>query len=254
MIDLTGKKALIVGIANEHSIAWGCASAFRKCGAELAITYLNQKAEPYVRPLAEKVDAPIFMPMDVTNDTELDALFDVIEKTWGKIDILLHSIAYAPREDLQGRVIDCSREGFRAAMDISVHSFIRMVKKCEPLMASGGSCMTMSFYGSSKVVSDYNMMGPVKAALEAVTRELASEMGEKGIRINTLSPGPLATRAASGIKNFDNMMDEAARRAPTHQLVTIEDCGNVAAFLASDASRSITGGLHYIDGGYNVMG
>ncbi|MGL4405038.1 MAG: enoyl-ACP reductase FabI, partial [Notoacmeibacter sp.] len=221
---------------------------------ELAITYLNPKAESFVRPLAEKLDASIIAPLDVSDDLQLDAVFDLISEKWGGIDIFLHSIAFAPREDLQGRVTDCSREGFRAAMDISVHSFIRLVRKCEPLMKNGGSCMTMSFYGSSKVVSNYNMMGPVKAALEAVTRELASELGEKGIRINTLSPGPLATRAASGIKNFDDMMDEAARRAPTHQLVTIEDCGHVAAFLASDASRSITGGLHYIDGGYNVMG
>lgn len=254
MNSLTGKTALVVGVANDHSIAWGCAKALHDAGAQVAITYLNAKAETFVRPLAENIASSIIMPLDVNDDAQLDALFAEITQRWGRLDTLVHSIAFAPREDLQGRVVDCSRDGFRAAMDVSVHSFIRMVRKSEPLMVRGGSCMTMSFYGASKVVGTYNVMGPVKAALEAVTRELASELGEKGIRVNTLSPGPLATRAASGIKHFDEMMDEAAKRAPTHHLVSIEDCGAYAAFLASDAARNITGGLHFIDGGYNIMG
>jgi enoyl-[acyl-carrier protein] reductase I len=254
MNGLSGKTALVVGVANEHSIAWGCAKALHDAGAQVAITYLNAKAEPYVRPLAESIESPIIMPLDVNDDFQLEAVFGEIEQRWGQLDTLVHSIAFAPRDDLQGRVVDTSREGFRAAMDVSVHSFIRMVRMSEPLMTNGGSCMTMSFYGASKVVGTYNVMGPVKAALEAVTRELASELGEKGIRVNTLSPGPMATRAASGIKDFDEMMDAAAKRAPTHQLVSIEDCGAYAAFLASDASRNITGGLHFIDGGYNIMG
>lgn len=254
MSALSGKTALVVGVANEHSIAWGCAKALHDAGAQMAVTYLNDKAEPYVRPLAESIEAPIIMPLDVNDDVQLDALYGEIKQRWGQLDVLVHSIAFAPRDDLQGRVVDCSREGFRNAMDVSVHSFIRMVQKAEPLMKNGGSCMSMSFYGASKVVSTYNVMGPVKAALEAVTRELASELGSKGIRVNTLSPGPLATRAASGIRNFDDMMDEASRRAPTHHLVSIEDCGAYAVFLASDASRNVTGGLHFIDGGYNIMG
>lgn len=251
---LKGKTALVVGVANEQSIAWGIAKALHDEGADLAVTYLNAKAEPHVRPLAESIGAHLILPLDVANDDELHALFAAIERRWGRLDILVHSIAFAPREDLQGRVVDASREGFRLAMDISVHSFIRMVKLAEPLMRDGGSCMTMSFFGADKVVSTYNIMGPVKAALEATTRELASELGEKGIRVNTLSPGPLATRAASGIKAFDAMLEDAAMRAPMRRLVTIEDCGAFAAFLASDKARNITGGLHYVDAGCNIMG
>jgi enoyl-[acyl-carrier protein] reductase I len=251
---LAGKRALVVGIANEQSIAWGIARAMHEEGAEIAATFLNAKAEPHVRPLAESLRAPLIMPLDVGRDAELDAMFTAIEQTWGRLDILVHSIAFAPRDDLHGRVVDSSREGFRTAMDISVHSFIRMVKRAESLMTDGGSCLTLSFYGADKVVSTYNMMGPVKAALEATVRELASELGEKGIRLNALSPGPLATRAASGIKAFDAMLEEAAAIAPMRRLVTIEDCGAYAVFLASDRAKNITGGLHYVDGGYNIMG
>lgn len=253
-MQLSGKKALIVGVANEHSIAYGCAKVFREQGADLAITYLNAKAEPHVRPLAEALSAGIILPLDVSDQPQFDAVFDAIEATWGRLDILVHSIAFAPLADLRGRVVDCSAQGFALAMDVSVHSFIRMVKRAEPLMAAGGSCMTMSFYGAEKVVSTYNVMGPVKAALEATTRELASELGAKGIRVNTLSPGPMATRAASGIAEFDEMLAAAAARAPTHQLVSVDDVGAYAAFLASDAARNVTGALHYIDGGYHIMG
>jgi enoyl-[acyl-carrier protein] reductase I len=251
---LQGKTALVVGVANEHSIAWGIAKAMHAEGARIAVTYLNAKAEPHVRPLAESIDAPIIAPLDVADDAQLAAVFDAVRAQWGRLDTLVHAIAFAPRDDLHGRVVDTSREGFSAAMDISVHSFIRMVKLAEPLMTAGGSCITLSYFGAEKVVSTYNMMGPVKAALEAVTRELASELGEKGIRINTLSPGPLATRAASGIKSFDTLLDDAERRAPMRRLVTIDDCGAYAAFLASDKAANITGGLHYIDGGYNILG
>jgi enoyl-[acyl-carrier protein] reductase I len=253
-MDLRGKKALVVGVANEHSIAYGCAQAFRERGADLAITYLNAKAEPHVRPLAEGLSADIILPLDVSDQQQFDAVFDTIEATWGRLDVLVHSIAFAPLADLRGRVVDCSPDGFALAMDVSVHSFIRMVKRAEPLMTAGGSCMTMSFYGAEKVVSTYNIMGPVKAALEATVRELASELGGKGIRVNTLSPGPMATRAASGIAEFDDMLAEAASRAPTHQLVSVADVGAYAAFLASDAARNVTGALHYIDGGYHIMG
>ena len=240
MFDLKGQKALVVGIANEQSIAWGCAKAFRAQGADLAITYLNEKAEKFVRPLAEELHAEIVMPLDVQNDSQMDALFAEISQRWGRLDTLLHSIAFAPREDLHGRVIDCSAAGFGLAMDVSVHSFLRMIRHAELLMPQGGTCMTVSFLGASRVVEHYNIMGPVKAALEAAVRYAAAELGPKGISVHALSPGPLQTRAASGIAEFDELLDAAAERAPTHHLATIEDVGAYAAFLASREAFSIS--------------
>jgi len=254
MFSLHGKKALIIGIANENSIAYGCAKALRQQGADLAITYLNDKAEPHVRPLAEELGAEIIAPLDVTRDGQFTALFDQIRERWGRVDTCLHAVAYCPKEDLHARVVDCSREGFGIAMDVSVHSFIRMVRRAEPLMPAGGTCMTVSFYGAEKVVENYNIMGPVKAALESVTKYIAAELGPKGISVHALSPGPLKTRAASGIAEFDELLEEAAQRAPTHQLVSIAQVGAYAAFLASDEAANITGGVHYIDGGYHIVG
>lgn len=254
MFSLEGKKALIVGVANEQSIAYGCATAIRAQGADLAITYLNEKAEKWVRPLAEKLDAEIIEPLDVRHPEQESALFDVIRATWGELDILVHSIAFCPKEDLHGRVLDCSTEGFQLAMDLSVHSFLRLIRLAEPMMQHGGTCLTVSFYGSEEVVEDYNIMGPVKAALESVTRYAAAELGDKRISVNALSPGPLATRAASGIAHFDAMLAAAAKRAPTHQLTRTEEIGAYAAFLASDAARNITGAVVKIDGGYSIMG
>ena len=248
------KRALIVGIANENSIAYGCAKALKASGHALAITYLNDKAEQFVRPLAEDLGAEIIAPLDVTQDGQLDAVFSTIGETWGRLDTLVHSIAFCPQDDLQGRVVDTSAEGFKLAMDISVHSFLRMIRLAEPMMPQGGTCLTVSFYGSEKVVDHYNIMGPVKAALESVTRYAAAELGEKQISVNALSPGPLATRAASGIDHFDQMLADAATRAPTHQLATIEDVGAYAAFLASDGARNVTGGVHHIDGGFSIVG
>ncbi len=251
---LTQKRALVVGVANDQSIAWGCAKAFGGQGAELAITYRDAKAEPYVRPLAEQAGASIIMPLDVGSETQIDELFSVIDATWGGIDILLHSIAFCPTEDLHGRVIDCSRDGFGVAMDVSVHSFLRLIRRCEPLMKNGGTCLTVSFHGAQRVVEHYNVMGPVKAALEAVTRYAAAELGHKGIRVHALSPGPLATRAASGIGHFDQMLLQAADRAPTHRLATIDEVGQYAVFLASSGACNVTGGVHPIDGGYSIIG
>ncbi len=250
---LAGKKGLVVGIANQHSIAAGCASAFAGAGAELAVTYLNDKAKPYVEPVAEAVGSEIFMPLDVEADGQLDAVFDAIEQRWGRLDFVLHSIAYCPIEDLHGRVVDCSREGFGRAMDVSVHSFVRMAKRAEPLMVDGGCLLTVSYYGAEKVVDHYNVMGPVKAALEAVTQYMAAELGPKGIRVNALSPGPIATRAASGIAHFDALIDEARERAPQQRLVTLEEVGAMAACLVSGFARSVTGNVAYVDGGYHVM-
>lgn len=252
-MSLLDRTALIVGIANDQSIAYGVARALRAAGAELAITYLNARAEPHVRPLAESLGAALILPLDVEDDAQLDAVFAAIRQRWNRLDVLVHSIAFCPKEDLHGRVVDSSREGFARAMDISVHSFIRMIRRAEPLMNGGGSCMTVSYHGAEKVVDHYNVMGPVKAALEASTRYMAAELGPAGIRVNALSPGPLRTRAASGIDHFDALIDAAAARAPTHQLASLDDVGAFAAFLASDSARNVTGGVHYIDGGYNVM-
>jgi enoyl-[acyl-carrier protein] reductase I len=254
LITLEGKRGLVVGIANDSSIAYGCAKAFRALGAELAVTYLNAKAERHVKPLADELEASLFLPLDVRNEGELEAVFAAIQEKWGKIDFVLHSIAFAPKDDLHARVVDSSQEGFLLAMDVSCHSFVRMAKLAEPLMTDGGCLQTVTFYGGEKVVEHYNLMGPVKAALESVTRYMAAELGEKGIRVHALSPGPLATRAASGIDRFDELMTRVAERAPTHHLVTIEDVGAYAAFLASDAAKSLTGSIAFIDGGYNIVG
>jgi len=253
MFSLDGTTALIVGIANEHSIAFGCAEALKERGARLAVTYLNDKAKPFVEPLAERLDAEIFMPLDVRDQAQAEALFATIEDKWQTIGTLVHSIAFAPRDDLHGRVIDSSAEGFKMAMDISVHSFLRLIRQCEPLMPDGGTCMTVSFQGSMKVVEHYNMMGPVKAALEAAVRYAAAELGPKGISVHALSPGPLKTRAASGIAEFDELLEAAAARAPTHHLATIEDVGAYCAFLASREAANVTGGVHLIDGGYGIV-
>jgi enoyl-[acyl-carrier protein] reductase I len=250
---LAGNKALVIGIANEHSIAYGCAKAFEEQGAEVAVTYLNDKARPYVEPLARELGAELFMPLDVSIPGQLEAVFGQIQQTWGRLDTLVHSIAFAPKDDLQGRLVDCSAEGFSIAMDVSCHSFIRMARLAVPLMAEGGAMFAMSFYGAQKVVEGYNLMGPVKAALEASCRYLASELGPQGIRVHAISPGPLQTRAASGLKGFDQLLDEAAQRAPLGELVDILDVGCLCAYLASPAARRITGGTVYIDGGVNIM-
>lgn len=251
---LEGKKGLIIGIANESSIAYGCARAFRSLGADLALTYLNEKAKPHVTPLAESLDASILVPCDVRETGQLEAVFDAIAGKWGTLDFAVHSIAFAPRDDLHGRVVDCSREGFSLAMDVSCHSFIRMARLAEPLMTNGGALFTMSFYGAEKVVAHYNLMGPVKAALEASVRYIAHELGPKGIRTYAISPGPLKTRAASGINRFDELIEKAAERAPVHQLVDIDDVGMATAMLATDTSKLITGVTLYIDGGYHIIG
>lgn len=254
MSILTGKKGLVIGIANEDSIAWGCAKAFHDNGADIAVTYLNEKSRSYVQPLAERLQASICMKLDVTLQEEQDALFSTIASKWGKLDFLLHSIAFAPKSDLNGRVTDCSREGFTIAMDVSCHSLIRLAKSAEPLMNGGGSILTMSYYGAEKVVTNYNLMGPVKAALETSVKYLANELGQQHIRVNALSTGPMKTRAASGLANFDILMEKAAQNAPLHQLVTLEQVGEMASFLVSDKAKQITGQTIYVDAGYNIRG
>lgn len=250
---LEGKKALIVGIANEHSIAYGCAKAFHESGADVAVTYLNEKARPYVEPLAKQMQCPIFMPLDVSQPDQMAALFKAINEQWGELDVLVHSIASAKKEDIKGGLIDCSAEGFAVAMDISVHSFIRMAKLAAPLMKEGGTMFAMSYHGARKVVPNYSVMGPVKAALETACRYLAYELGPRKIRVHAISPGPLKTRAASGLRDFDLLLNEAVKRAPVGELVDIMDIGFACAYLATPYARRMTGETLYIDGGVNIM-
>ncbi len=253
LVDLRGKRGLVVGIANAQSIAAGCAQAFARCGATLAATYLNAKAEPHVRLVTAALDCPILLPCDVHEPGQMEAVFARITQEWGGLDFLLHSIAFAPREDLQGRVVDSSAEGFATAMDISCHSFLRMARLAEPLMAQGGCLLTVSFYGSERVVANYNMMGPVKAALESTVRYTAAELGQKGIRAHAISPGPILTRAASGIAHFDELLAHSANSAPEHLGVDVGDVGALAAFLVSDAARHITGTIIPVDGGQHLL-
>lgn len=253
-LNLAGKKGVVIGIANDQSIAYGCARAFRTLGADLAVTYLNEKAKRFVEPLAQNLGAEILMPCNVQVEGEMEAVFEEVEKRWGRVDFAVHSIAYAPMADLHGRIVDCSREGFLTAMEVSCHSFIRMCRLAEPLMVDGGTLFTMSYYGADKVVDNYNIMGPVKAALESATRYLAAELGPKGIRVHAISPGPLKTRAASGIDHFDDLMAKVAARSPSRSLVSADDVGITTALLATYAGRMLTGATTYVDGGYHVMG
>jgi len=250
---LDGKRGLIVGIANENSIAWGCAKAFRAFGAELAVTYLNEKARTFVEPLARELEAPIVMPLDARTPGQIEAVFDRVRNDWGRLDFLVHSIAFSPKEALQGRVVDVSRDGFLATLEISCWTFMRMAHLAEPLMPDGGTLFTMTYYGSQAVVENYNIMGVAKAALESAVRYMAAELGPKGIRVHAISPGPLATRAASGIPEFDALLEKAKSKAPARSLVSIEDVGVATAFLAHDAARLITGDTLYIDGGYHII-
>jgi len=253
IIDLAGKRGLVVGIANEHSLAWGCAQHYRAAGAELAVTWLNEHARPYVEPLAKQIEASIMLPLDVEQDGQLEAVFAAIEEKWGQLDFLLHSIAFAPKADLQGRVVDCSRAGFARAMDISCHSLLRMSRLAEPLMRAGGSIVTLSYLGAEEVIANYGLMGPVKAALESAVRYLAAELGPAGIRVNAVSPGPIQTRAASGIAHFDALLADAVKRAPLRRLVDHADVGALCTFLAGEAARAITGDILLIDAGLHIL-
>lgn len=250
---LSGHKTLIVGIANDQSIAYGCAKAFHAAGADLAITWLNDKARSHVEPLGQELGAELMLPLNVENPDELEEVFRQIEARWGKLDSLVHSIAFAPKEELQDGLLECSAGGFARAMDVSCHSFVRMAKLAAPLMSDGGTMFAMSYFGANRVVTNYNVMGPVKAALEACCRYLAYELGPRNIRVHAISPGPLKTRAASGLKDFELLLNEAAERSPLHELVSIEDVGAACAYLATDFARRVTGGTIYIDGGANIV-
>jgi enoyl-[acyl-carrier protein] reductase I len=250
---LRGKRGLVVGIANDASIAAGCARAFAAAGATLAATYLNDRALPYVRAVTEPLGCALLLPCDVRVPGQLESVFARIRGEWGGLDFLLHAIAFAPAEDLHGRVVDCSEAGFALAMGVSCHSFLRMAHLAEPLMPAGGCLLTVTFYGSERVVAHYNLMGPVKAALESAVRYTAAELGAKGIRAHAISPGPIRTRAASGIDRFDELLAAAAAAAPEQHLVDIDDVGALAAFLVSDAARRITGTIIPVDGGQHLV-
>ncbi|WP_404992670.1 enoyl-ACP reductase FabI [Cupriavidus pauculus] len=250
---LRGARVLVVGVANEDSIAWGCARAFHELGAEVALTYLNDKAYPHVAPLAAQIGAPILMPLNVEDDTQMDALFAHIAQTWGRLDSVVHSVAFAPKADLQGGLLNSSAQGFARAMDVSCHSFIRMARRAAPLMTQGGTLFAMSYDGANRVVPNYDLMGPVKAALEASCRYLAHELGPQGIRVHAISPGPLKTRAASGLKDFDLLLAEAAGRSPLGELVDIMDVGFATAYLATPYARRVSGNTVYVDGGVHIM-
>lgn len=250
---LKDKKGLVIGIANQRSIAWACARAFYKAGATLGGTWLSDKSRPHVEPLLDALGADIRRPLDVLDDSQMQGLFEEVQRRWGRLDFLLHSIAFAPKADLLGRLVDSSRDGFGVAMDVPCHSFIRLARQAEPLMTEGGSLITMSYLGSSEVVRNYGIMGPVKAALESATRYLAAELGPAGIRVNAISPGPIPTRAASGLSDFDALVADSAARAPMRGPLTIDDVGPLCAFLASDGARAMTGSTLFVDGGYHIL-
>jgi len=252
-LSLRGKRGLVVGIANEASIAAGCARAFVANGAEIAATYLNDKALPHVRAVTDPLNCKLLFACDVRVPGQLETVFQQLDAAWGQLDFLLHAIAFAPADDLHGRVVDSSADGFALAMDVSCHSFLRMARLVEPLMAKGGCLLTVTFYGSERVVAHYNLMGPVKAALESAVRYTAAELGVKGIRAHAISPGAIRTRAASGIDRFDELLARAAAVAPEHHRVDVDDVGALAAFLVSDGARHITGTVIPVDGGQHLM-
>jgi enoyl-[acyl-carrier protein] reductase I len=250
---LKGKRGLVVGVANADSIAFGCAAKLRAFGAEIALTYLNDKAKQYVAPLAAQIDTDLLLPLDVSKPGQMQLVFDEIAKKWGRLDFVIHSIAFAPTADLHGRIVDCSQAGFLQAMQVSVHSFIEMAHYAEPLMEEGGALITMSYHGADKVVDNYNVMGPVKAALQSSVRYMANELGEKNIRVFAVSPGPLKTRAASGIGHFDKLMDMAVTRSPGQRMVDISEVGRVVAFLVSGSASGMTGDVIYVDAGLHIV-
>jgi enoyl-[acyl-carrier protein] reductase I len=252
---LEGKKALIFGVANDKSIAWAITEAFKREGAEVALTYANEMVEKRVRPLAERIAVDTVLPCDVTKDKDVSRVFSEIAGKWGGLDILVHSVAYANKEELRGSFLNTSREGFALAMDISVYSLIALAKEAAPLMNSrGGSIITMTYYGGQKVFPNYNAMGVAKAALEMSVRYLAESVGPDGIRVNAISAGPLRTLASSGVGGFANIAGHVAEKAPLRENIDQEDVANMAVFLSSDLSKKVTGGVHFVDSGYNIKG
>lgn len=251
---LENKKGLVFGVANKMSIAWAIAQEAHAQGAELGFTFLNEALEKRVRPLAEELSSPLIEPCDVGDDAQVQAVFEKAEKQWGKLDFLVHSIAFAQREDLQGKFLDTSREGFRTALEVSAYSLVALARAAAPLMKDGGSIITMTYYGSQKVVQNYNVMGVAKAALEASVRYLATDMGPDQIRVNAVSAGPVKTLSAKGIRGFNNMLSHCGEMSPLKRNVEADEVAKSAVFLLSDYSNGITGEVLYVDSGYNTKG
>jgi len=250
---LENKRGLVVGVANAHSIAWGISQACHQQGAELAFTYLNESLEKRVRPLAESLNSTLIIPCDVAQDSSLQQMREQVEK-WGPLDFVVHAVAFAQREDLDGRFIDTSREGFRIALDVSAYSLVALAKACEGLLRPGGSIVALTYYGAQKVMRNYNVMGVAKAALEASVRYLAADMGPQNIRVNAISAGPIKTLSAKGIRDFNDMLRHAGEKAPLQRNVECMEVGKSAVYLLSDLSSGVTGEVHYVDCGYNLMG
>ena len=251
---LSGKKALIFGLANDKSIAYGISSQFKEHGADLAFSYVNEAIQKRVDPLSEELGGEFTFPCDVTSDEDIETAAAIVRKKWGTVDVLVHSVAFANRDDLKGRFIDTSRAGFALAMDVSAFSLVALCKGFEDLLNPGASVMTMTYYGSDKVVGNYNVMGVAKAALESSTRYLAANLGEKGVRVNALSAGPIKTLAASGISGFKSILNHVEEKAPLKRNVTQDDVGKSVVYLASDLSSGVTGEVVFVDAGYNIMG
>ncbi|MEM6283983.1 MAG: enoyl-ACP reductase [Chloroflexota bacterium] len=251
---LDGKVALIFGVANKNSIAWGIVKQLHEQGATIAMSYAAEALTKRVMPLAEEIGCDFVELCDVTKDDELDAVFEKFAEKYGKLDILIHSVAYASRDDLDGRMVDVSRDGFLQSLDISAYSLIAMTKRAEPLMTDGGSIMSMTYHASTKVLPRYNAMAISKAALENITRYLAADLGEKNIRVNAISAGPIKTLAAAGIPGFRSMLKMSEEAAPMRRLVSQDEVGKTAVWLASEWSSAVTGEVIYVDAGYHVMG
>ena len=251
---LEGKKGLIMGVANQRSIAWGIAQAAHEAGAELGFTYAGETLEKRVTPLAESVNSDLILECDVSDDAAIKETFAKVKEHWGHIDFIVHAIAFADREDLQGRFVETSRKGFALAMDVSAYSLLAVSREALPLLSEGGSIITLSYYGAEKVVPNYNVMGVAKAALEANVRYLADDLGQDGVRVNAISAGPIKTLAASGIGDFRKMLDYYAENSPLGRNVTQEEVGKTSLWLLSDLSSGVTGETVYVDAGYHVMG
>ena len=251
---LEGRRGLIMGVANNRSIAWGIARACADAGAELAFTYQGDALKKRVQPLAEELGVKLLMPCDVTSDESLDAVFTELKAAWGNLDFVVHAIAFSDKDELKGRYVDTSRANFGHTMDISVYSFTAVARRAEALMAQGGALLTLSYYGAEKWVPHYNVMGVAKAALEASVRYLAADLGPAGIRVNAISAGPIRTLAAAGISGFRLMLDWNEKNAPLRKNVTIDEVGTAALFLLSDLSSGVTGEILHVDAGYNIIG
>ena len=251
---VANKKALVIGVANDHSIAWAIAQALHREGAELALTYVNESIEKRVRPLAESLGVRTVLPCDVSKDEDIDATLAALREQWGRLDIVIHAVAFALREELKGRFIDTSRTGFHVALDVSTYSLVALARAAEPLMATGGSLLTLSYFGAERVVPNYNVMGIAKAALEACVRYLAWDLGPQGIRVNAISAGPIRTLSAAGISGFKDMLHHHEARAPLRRNVRPEEVAGTALYLCSELGSAVTGEIVHVDGGYNIVG